>query len=257
MADKVKTTTAEKLNSGVKTIVSDVEVCCDKIKALGDNNELYDQMQNIIKSLSTKGENIDFATKISNIEESVNNEQSFYLNKTGVSLSVLPENKLLESAANILLETGIDDYKSNSLFIKYMDMIENCKKQKDLNDDIDEHIDKLKKVIELQNDLKCELSNINYSPVGYIPKPINIKTNEGGPCVDNCKEIVELVKKIADIEKKQADVCTKTSELSALQKKMYHGLPPNMDQAIMAVQLAEQQMKSITKKLIEKLDSKG
>lgn len=255
MADKVKTTTAEKLNAGVKSIVNDLEVSCDKIKALGNNQELYDLMQNIIKSLSTKGENIDYATKISNIEESINNEQSFYLNKTGISLSILPENKLLESAANILQETGIDDYKSNSLFLKYMDMVEKCNKQKEFIDDIDEHMDKLKKVIELQNDLKCELSNISYTPVGYIPKPINVESNEGDLCFDNCKEIVELVKKIVDIEKKQVDVCTKISELKAQQKKMYHGLPPNMEQTIIAVQLVEEQKKSISKKLIEKLDS--
>lgn len=255
MTDKVKRISAEQLNTGMKSILSELEVCCDKIKSLEDNKELYNQMQHTVKSLTTKGENIDYANKISNLEELIQSKQLFYLNKTGISLEILPEKNHLEFAAKILQEIGIDDYNSNSLFIKYMELIEKCKKQKQFVDDIDEHINNLKKVIERQNDLKCELSSINYSPIGSTAKPVDIKLDQSIQCVENRDEIVELVKNIADIEKKQIDVCNEISELKTKQKKLYHELPPSMDQAIMAVQSAEQSMKSISKKLIEKLEN--
>lgn len=253
MASKMKTTETEKYNMGMKSIITEFEVSCDKVKQLKGNKELYNQMEYIAKTLSIEGENNNYATKLSSFKESVENEQLFYFNKTGTSFNILSKNLQLESAANILQETGIDDYNTSSIFTKYMSMIEKCNKQKEFIDDIDEHLNKLRIIIEQQNDLKCELSNINYSPVGYIAEPINIKTIDSTQTVENCDEIVKLVKKINDIEKKQEKICSETSDLKSEQKKMYHGLPPNMDQAMMAVQIAEQTMKSLTKKLMEKL----
>lgn len=253
MASNLKTTDTEKLNMGMKSIVSEFEVSCDKAKQLKDNKELYNQMKYTVKKLSIEGESIDYATQLSNFSEALKNEQLFYFNKTGISQNFLSRDVQLESAANILQETGIDDYNASSLFTKYLSMIEKCNKQKEFIDDIDEHLNKLKMIIEQQNDLKCELSNINYSPIGYTAEPINIKPIESIQTVDNCDEIVKLVKKITDIEKKQEEICSETSELKSEQKKLYHGLPPNMDQAMMAVQIAEQTMKAITKKLMEKL----
>jgi len=253
MASKLKTTETEKLNMGMKSIVSEFEVSRDKVKQLKDNNELLNQMEYTVKNVSIQGENNDYATQILNFKESVKNEQLFYSNKTGISLHFLSTNEHIEPAANILQETGIDDYNSSSLFTKYSSMIEKCSKQKQFIDDIDEHLNKLKTIVDQQNDLKCELSNINYSPVGYTAEPINIKPIESIQTLDNCDEIVKLVKKITEIEKKQVEICSETSELKSEQKKLYHGLPPNMDQAMMAVQIAEQTLKSITKKLMEKL----
>lgn len=253
MASKLKTIDTEKLNMGMKSIVSEFKVSCDKVKQLKDNNELYNQMEYIVNTLSIEGENNNYATNILNFKESVENEKLFYSNKTGSSLNFLSKNEQLEYATNILQETGIDDYNANSIFTKYLSIIEKCNKQKELIDDIDEYLNKLKIVIEQQNDLKCELSNINYSPVGYIAEPISIKSIDTIQTVDNCDAIVKLVKKITDIENKQEKICSETSELKSTQKKIYHGLPPNMDQALMAVQMAEQTMKSITKKLMEKL----
>ncbi|XP_060837168.1 uncharacterized protein LOC132919518 [Rhopalosiphum padi] len=253
MASKSKTTGTEKLNLGMKSIISEFQVSCDKIKQLKHNNEFYNKMEHIVKTLSNEGENNNYATKILNFKESVENEKLFFSNKTGISFDFLSKNVQLEYAANILQETGIDDYNANSIFTKYLSVIEKCNKQKELIDDIDEYLNKLKIVIEQQNDLKCELSNINYSPVGYIAEPINIKPIESIQTVDDCDAIVKLVKKITDIEQKQEKIYSETSELKSAQKKMYHGLPPNMDQAMMAVQIAEQTMKSVTKKLMEKL----
>ncbi|KAL5244928.1 hypothetical protein ACI65C_012338 [Semiaphis heraclei] len=253
MASKLKTMDTEKLNMGMKSILNEFEVSCNKVKQLKDNKELCSQMEYILKTLSNEGEKNDYASQLSNFKESVKNEQLFYFNKTGISHNFLSKNVQLESAAIILQETGIDDYNTSSLFTKYMSMIEKCNKQKEFIDDIDEHLNKLKIVIEQQNDLKCELSNINYSPVGYTAEPINIKPIKSTQTVENCEEIVTLVKKITDIEKKQEEIHSATSELKSEQKKMYHGLPPNMDQAMMAVQIAEQAMKAITKKLMEKL----
>ncbi|KAF0761844.1 Uncharacterized protein FWK35_00009673 [Aphis craccivora] len=253
MASKLKTADTEKLNMGMKSIISEFKVSCDKVKQLKDNNELYNQMECIVNTLSIEGENNNYATNILNFKKSVENEKLFFSNKTGSSLNFLSKNEQLEYAANILQETGIGDYNANSIFTKYLSIIEKCNKQKELIDDIDEYLNKLKIVIEQQNDLKCELSNINYSPVGYIAEPINIKSVDSIQMVDNCDEIVKLVKKITDIENKQEKICSETSELKSTQKKIYHGLPPNMDQAFMAVQIAEQTMKSITKKLMEKL----
>lgn len=253
MASKIKTTDTEKLNMGMKSIVSEFKISCDKVKQLKDNNELYNQMEYIVNTLSIEGENNNYATKILNFKESVENEKLFYSNKTRSSFNILSTNEQLEYAANILQETGIDDYNANSIFTKYLSIIEKCNKQKELIDDIDEYLNKLKIVIEQQNDLKCELSNINYSLVGYIAEPINIKPIDSIQTVDNCDAIVKLVKQITDIENKQEKIYSKTSELKSTQKKIYHGLPPNMDQALMAVQIAEQTMKSITKKLMEKL----
>lgn len=257
MVNKEKTTSAEKLNAGVKSIINNIEASCDKIKALEDNKKLHDQMQRVIDSLSTKGENIDYAAKISNIEELVKNERSFFLKKTGVSPSNLLETKSLEDAAKILQEAGIDDYKSNSLYMILMDIIETHSKQKKLIYDVDEYIHKIKKVADLQDDLISELSMINYSLVCFKPKQLNITPKNGiNKTLENRNEIVEKVKQLSDLEKKQMDVCKKTTELKEQQKKLYHGLPPNLEQTTMAVRLAEQQMKSITKKLIEKLNNK-
>ncbi|XP_022176762.1 uncharacterized protein LOC111038125 isoform X1 [Myzus persicae] len=253
MASKLKTTDTDKLNMGMKSIVNEFKISCDKVKQLKDNKELFNQMEFTVKTLSIEGENDDYATQFSNFKEAVKNEQSFYFNKTGITHNFLSKNEQLESAANILQETGIDDYNASSIFTKYLSMIEKCNKQKEFIDDIDEHLNKLKIVIEQQNDLKCELSNINYSPVGYTAEPINIKPIKSIQTVDDCDEIVKLVKKITDIEKKQEEIYSATSELKSEQKKMYHGLPPNMDQAMMTVQIAEQAMKAISKKLMEKL----
>lgn len=244
---------ADKLNSGMKSILSKFKDSCSKLEQLEGNKELCNQIQYILK---TEEENIDYATKISNLEESIKNEQSFYLNKTGISTNILSKNIQLESASKMLQEAGIDDYNSNSLFTKYMSMIEICNKQKKFIDDIDEHINKLKVEIEQQDDLKCELSNITYIPMGYTAVPIDIKPNEKVQTVDNYEEIVELVKKIANIKKKQVDICKEASELKSKQRKLYHGLPPNIDQAKMAVQITEQTMKSISKKLMEKIGHK-
>lgn len=244
---------ADKLNSGVKSILSKFKDGCIKLKLLEGNEELCNQIQYILK---TEGENNDYATKILNLEESLKNEQLFYLNKTGISSNALPKNIQLETASKILQEAGIDDYNSDSLFTKYMSMIEMCNKQKNIIDDIDEHINKLKLEIEQQNDLRCELSNITYIPIGYTAEPIDIKPIEKVKTVNNYEEIVELVKKISDIKKKQIDICKETSELKSEQQKMFHGLPPNMDHANMAVQIAEQTMKSMSKKLVEKIGQK-
>lgn len=253
MASQLRTTDTEKLNMGMRSILSEFEVSCNKIKQLKDNQELQNQMEYIIKTLSIEGQDNDYATNISNFKEIVKNEQLFYLNKTGISIDSLSKNVQLESAANILQETGNDDYNASSIYTKYMSIIKKCKKQKEFIDDIDDHLNKLKIVIDQQNDLKCELSNINYSPVGYTPEPIIIKPIESIQTVDNCDEIVKLIKKITEIENKQVEICSKTSELKSEQKKLYHGLPPNMEQAMMAVQIAEQTMKSVSKKLMEKL----
>jgi len=131
----------DKLNSGMKLILRKFEESGNKLKLLEGNKELYNQMQYILK---TEGDDINYFTKISNLEESIKNEQSFYLNKMGISSNTLPENIQLESASKILQEAGIDDYNSNSLFTKYMSIIEICDEQKKLVDDIDEHINKLK-----------------------------------------------------------------------------------------------------------------
>jgi len=255
MAAKLNVPDADKLNMGIKSIASEVQHSCDKLKLLGGNDELYDQMQCIVKSLLAEGEAVGFATKMLNHEESLKNEQSFYLNKTGISLNTLPSNEQLEIAAKILQETGIDDYYSDCLFTKYMSMIEKCKKENEFIDNIDENINKLKLVIE-QQDLKCELSNVPNKLFGYMDEPININPIENVQTVDNCEQIVELVKKIADIEKKLTDISKKTSELKSEKKKIYHELPPNMDKATLAVQIAEQTMKSVSKKLVEKLEKK-
>lgn len=256
MAAKLNTTNADNLNAGMTSLVSELEASCNKVKSMEGNEELYNQMHSIIELISTEVKDVDYVTQISNIEESNKTKQHFYLSKTGIDLNALPENSLLESTTNILQEIGIDDYRSTSLFSKYMSMIEKFTKQKEVMDDINEHIKNLKIVIEQQNDLKCELSNITYTPVGYTAEPIYINSIESVNTVTNCDKIVNLVKKIDEIEKKQEDIYKKTSELKAEQKKMYHGLPPSMDQAIKAVQIAEQTMKSMSKKLAEKLTEK-
>ncbi|VVC40715.1 Hypothetical protein CINCED_3A021903 [Cinara cedri] len=258
MAAKLNTANVENLNDSMKSIVNELEASCYKLKSMEGNEDLYNQLNSIIKSLSIEVKNNEFAMQISNIEESIKNKQHFYRNKFGIELNALPENAQLEFTSNLLHETGIDDndYRSNNLFTKYMSMIEKTRKQKEIIDDIDEHINNLKIVIEQQNDLKCELSNITYTPVGYTAEPININYIESVQPVTNCDKVVELVKKIHDIEKNQADICGKILELKAEQKKVYHGLPPNIDQTIMAVQIAEQTMKSMSKKLAEKLTDK-
>jgi len=243
-----------KLNVGIKSIVNKVQQSCDKVKLLEGNDELYNQMQYIVKSLLSKEEDIDYATKLLNLEESLKNERSFYLNKTGISLNTLPNNVQLESAAKILQETGIDnDYNSNCLFTKYMSMIEKCMKENEFIDDIDKHINKLKLIIEQQDDLKYELSNIAYKPETYTNESVNITPIENVQSIDNCDKIIELIKKIAEIENELVDISNETSKLKSEQKKIYHELPPNMDQATMAVQIAERTMNSISKKLVEKL----
>jgi len=257
MAAKLNISDAEKLNLGIKSIVRKIQNSCDKIKLLEGNDELCNQMQCIVKFLSDEGEDIDYATKILNLEESLKNEQSFYLNKTGISLNTLPNNIQLESTANILQEAGIDDdYYSNCLFTKYMSIIEKCKKENEFIDDIDKHINKLKLIIEQQDELKCKLSNITYKPVCYTDEPINITPIESVQTIDNCENIIELIKNIADMENKLTDISKETSELRSEHKRIYHELPPNMDQATMAVQIAEQTMKSVSKKLVEKLGKK-
>lgn len=256
MAAKLNTTNAEHLNVGMKSIVSDLEDSCNKLKSMEGNEELYKQMHSIIQLLSNEVENINYATQISNVEEFIQNKQAFYLNKIGINLNALPENSLLESTSNILQEIGIDDYRSTSLFTKYMSIIEKYTKEKEVIDDINEHINNLKIVIDQQNDLKCELTNMTYKPIGYTAELDYINSIESVQTVTNCDKIVELLKKIDDIEKKQANIGKETSELKAEQKKIYHGLPPNMDQAIKAVQIAEQTMKSVSKKLAEKLAEK-
>lgn len=237
----------------MKLILDEFQVSCDNVKLLDDNEDLYNQMQHILKSILIEGEDINYATDFSNLIESVKKEQSFYLNKTGFSLNDLSENSLLESAANILQETGIDDYNSDSLFLKYMSMIEKSNMQTNYINEISEHINKLKIIIDLQNDLKFEVSNITYTPIGYTAQPIDIDKIENTSVDLNCKKIIDLVKKIDNIEKKDMFVCEETLKLKSDQKKMYHGLPPNMDQAILAIQLAEKTMKSMSKQLIEKL----
>lgn len=256
MENKIKTNNAEKLNAGMKAIVNKLEVNCHKIKQLEGNDELYNQFQNIVKTIKNNDENIDHASKMSNCEDSCNSLESFYLNKTGVSFDALAENVQLETAANILLETGVDDYNSNSLFTKYMSIIEKCAEEKQSIDDIDEYINKLKEVIEQQNELKSELSHITYTPIGYTAKPISEEPIETVDIDDECDNIMQLIKKISELEKKQADVCKTASELKSEQKKNYHGLPPNLEQAAMAVQIAERTMKSVSKKLAEKLGKK-
>lgn len=253
MAAATKITNKEKLNAGFKSIVRLLEVTCDKIKLLGDNQELYDEMQFIVKSLLNEEQYIDCATKILALQDSVKNEKSYYLNKTGMSLDNLPENTRLESSANILLETGVTDYNSVSLFTKYMSMIEKCIKEKDFVNNIDECINKLKIATEQQNDLKYELSHISYTLVGYTSEPIPVKPIESVQIDDNRDKIIKLMKKIDDIEKKQAEVCKATSNLKLEQKKMYHGLPPSVEKATIAVQMAEKSMKAVSKKIVEKL----
>lgn len=253
MAAKTKLNNVDKLNAGLKSIINELEVSRDKVKLLEDNHELYNEIQCIVKSLLDDVENINCATQILNLHESLKNEKLFYLSKTGISVNTLPENIQLQTATDILLETGIDDYNSNSLFSKYMSMIEKCSKEKELMDDIDQCINKLKIVTEQQNDLKCGLSNITYMPVGYTAELIPVKSIENVQINENCAKIVELMKKIANIEKKQLDICKAIAEMKSEQKKMYHGLPPSMDKAIMAVQIAEKTMKSVSKKLVEKL----
>lgn len=242
-----------KLNNGIKSIINDYKVSCDNFKSLESNEDLYNQIQDILKSITDEGENVNYAKEILNLNESINNEQTFFFNKIGFSLNELSDNPLLESAANILQETGIHDYNSNSLLIKYLSMVEIGKKKKEFVDYIDEHISKLKTVIDQQNDLKFEVSNINYTPVGYKAKEIDIDTVETVSIDHYHEKITELVRKIDDIEKKDMAICEEISKLKLEQKKMYHGLPPNMDQAMMAVKIAEQTMKSMSKQLIEKL----
>lgn len=253
MAAKLKLTDVDKLNTGMKSILSEFKDSCDKVQNLEDNNELYNEMQAILKSLSTEEENTDYGSRILNLDESVKNEQSFYLNKTGTSLKTLPSNLHLDSASKILQETGVDNYNSSSLFTKYMSMIEKCKKQKEFVDDIDENINKLKILIEQQNELKCELSNLTYNPVGYTAELVDITPTDSEQTIENSKQIIELIKKIADFEKKNADICKETSDLKLEQKKSYHGLPPSLEQATIAVQMAEKTMKSVSKQLVEKL----
>lgn len=251
---KLKTNNAEKINAGIKSIASELKTSCEKVKLLEGNEEFHNQMQCVYKSLSTENENNDYASEMLNLEDLVN-EQSFYLNKTGVSVNTL-ENIPLDYAANILQETGIDDYNSNSLFTKYLSTIEKCNEKKKFIDGIDELINKLKIVIEQQNDLKCNLSNISYLPVGYTAKPIDTELIKSIETVDNYKKIVEVVKNIADIEKNQTNICKQISELKSEQNKMFHGLPPNVDQATMAVQITEQKMKSMSKQLVDKIGKK-
>lgn len=254
MATEFKTTSEEKLNAGMKSILNDLEVACDELKLLDDNDELFNQLQSIAKSLSTEVENGDYIKNILKLKESVKSEQLFYLNKTGISFDTLLENAYLETAANILLETGVYDYHSTNLFLEYMSIAKKCEKQKKFIDDVDERINQLKIVIEKQKDAKHELSNIHFSPVELTYEPIQINSIDSVQPIENCKEIVELLKKIDDIEKKQADICAKSSALKSEQKKMYHGLPPNMDQALMAVKIAEETMKSVSKELVKKLE---
>lgn len=254
MATESKTFNEEKLNAGMKLILSDLENACDKVKLIDGNDEFYNYLQNVAKSLSTEVENGDYVKNILKLQEYVKNERLFYLNKTGISFDTLLENEQLEAAANILLETGIHNYNSRSLFLEYMSMGEKCKKQKQVIDDVDEQINKLKIVIEKQKDTKRELFNMHLSSVEYTIKPIKLNPIESVKPIENCKEIVELLKKIDDIEKKQADISEETSKLKSEQKKMYHGLPPYMDQALMAVKITEETMKSISKELVKKLE---
>lgn len=245
-----------KLNNGIKSIINDFKISCDKIKLLECNEDFYNQIQDVLKSIKNEEENIDYATEISNLNESITNEQSFYLNKIGFSLNDLPNNSLLESAANILQETGIYDYNSNSLLNKYISMIEVGKKKKELVDNIDEHINKLKTVIDQQNDLKFELSNKTYTPIGYKAKEINMDLVENVTIDLYHEKIIELVRKIDDIETKDMAICEEIEKLKSNQKKIYYGLPPNMDQTMIAVKMAEQTLKSISKQIIEKLEKK-
>lgn len=254
MAAKSKASTEDKLNAGMKSILSDLEVACNEVKLLDGNDELYNHLQDIAKTLSTEVENGDYVKNIFKLEESVKTERSFYLKKTGVSFNTLPENAQLEAAANILLETGIHDYCSNSPFLVYMAMGEKYKKQQEFIDDIDERINQLNKVIENQKDTKRQLSSVHFLPTEYKFEPVQINPTENVQPVENSKEIVNLLKNIDDIEKKQADICAKTSELKSEQKKMYHGLPPNMDHALMALKIAEETMKSVSKELVKKLE---
>jgi hypothetical protein len=254
MATELKTTNEEKLNAGMKSILNDLEVACDKLKLLDGNDELYNELQDMAKSLSTEVENGDYVKNILKLKESVKSEQLFYLNKTGISFDTLLENEYLETAANILLETGVYDYSSTTLFLEYMSMIEKYEEQKKFIDDVDERINQLKIVIEKQNDTKRELSNIHFSPAEFTFEPIQINPIKSVQPIENRKEIVELLKKIDDIEKKQAYICEKTATLKSEQKKLYHGLPPNMDQALMAVKIAEETMKSVSKELVKKLE---
>lgn len=252
MAATTKITNEDKLNAGFKSIIRQLEVSCDKIKLLEDNEELYNEMHHVAESLLNKESNIDCATKIQTLQNSVKNEKLYYFKKTGISPDNLIKNTLLESAVNILLETGIDDYNSTSLFTKYMSMIEKCTKENDVINDIDECINKLKIATEQQNDLKCELSHLTYAPVSYTSEPIPIESSKNVQIDNNCDKIIKLIKKIKDIEKKQADICKATSELKS-EQKMYHGLPPSIEKATMAVQMAEKSLKAVSKKLVEKL----
>lgn len=253
MADRLDTTNAEKLNAGLKSIISEFEKSCNKVKLLEGNEDLYHQMQCVVKSLSTQGEKNDFATEFLNLEKSLQEEHSWYMDKTGISISTLPENSELTTAVKILQETGVHNYNSDSVFINYMSIIEKCKNKKKLIDDIDKQISKLKIAIDQQNDLKSELCNVTYTPVGYTAKPIHINSIKDFHLIDDYEKIIDLVKKIHDIEVKQADICDEVSKLKSEQLKMYHGLPPNEAQATMAVRAIEDRKKTISKQLMDQL----
>lgn len=251
MSTKLKISHADHLNEGMKSIVHELKIAHDKLQKCEDNQDLCNQIQCILKYLSTENDNINYATDILNLKESIKNELSFYLNKTGTSSNTLSENSELDLAAKILQEIGIDDYKSSCLFTKFMSMIEKCNKKKECIDEIDEHINKLKIMIEQQNDLKCELSNITYSPVGLTTELINVKPMNQVQPIGNCEKIVKLIKKIADVENKHVDICKETSKLKLEQNKLYHGLPPNLEQATIAVQMAEKSLNSMSKQFSE------
>lgn len=256
MADRLQTTNTEKFNVGMKSIVSELEDMCNKVKLLKGNEGLYNEIQCIIQSLSTQGEKNDYATGILNLEKSLQEEQSWYMDKTGISISTLPENSELTTAIKILQETGIHNYNSSSLFTHYMSIVEKFNKNKEIIDGIDEQISKLKIVIDQQNDLKSELCGVTYTPVGYIAKPIDINPINNFHKIDDCEKIMDLVRKIHDIEIKQEDICNKVSNLKSEQLKMYHGLPPNLEQATIAVNTIENKKKTISKQLMDQLGKK-
>ncbi|XP_050441818.1 uncharacterized protein LOC126846457 isoform X1 [Adelges cooleyi] len=255
MEVKLKSVNVEKLNSGMLSIINNFKACSEKIKLCEDNRLLYNEINYLIKLLPNQGEYFDYFTEILKIYEENNNEQSYYQKKMGISVNSIPTIVNLDISAKILQQTGIDDYNSNSLFMKYMSMIEKCNRQKLSIDVLDENIKKLRTAIEQQNDLKCELSNINYVPVGFTAETIKIKPINSLQDIQNCDNIIQLVKKISEMENNQVEISKKVLELSAEQKKQYRGLPPNMEQAMKAVQYAEKTMKTLSKKLVEKLEN--
>ncbi|XP_050540015.1 uncharacterized protein LOC126904801 [Daktulosphaira vitifoliae] len=244
-----------KFNSGLMSIINNLKGSCEMIKLSDDNQLLYNQILSLIKLLPNNGEYFDYFSELCQTKEDIFTEVSYYEEKMGISINLLPNNMLLDSAIKILMQTGIYDYYSNSLFLKYMMIVGNCSRQKLYMDNLDEHIKKLKIAIDQQNDLKCELSSINYTPIGFTAESINIKPINGPQNVENCEKIINLTKKIFELEHKQVEVSKVLSEIKNGQKKKYRGLPPNIEQAMVAIQLAEKNMKIVSKKLIEKLEN--